>query len=128
LETWCVNVIVFCMDSNLCASIHLFKIDTPKNVNVYDSSGIYGLTCATCRFNFVGQTGRSLKQPYSEHTRYIQYNNPLLAYTNHILPHAHKFESMQNTRSLTHRVSKWCLMDIWEQFCNQKYNYKHILI
>jgi len=64
----------------------------------------------------------------SEHIRYIQYNNPLSAYTNHIILHTHKFDSMQNTMTLTHQASKWCLMEILEQFCNQKYNYKHILI
>ena len=45
----------------------LFKTETPKNLNVYNNSGIYGITCATFHLNYVDQTGQSLKQLYSEH-------------------------------------------------------------
>jgi hypothetical protein len=39
-----------------------FKIEISTNTNVYDTSGIYGLTCTTCHLNYMGQTGQSLKQ------------------------------------------------------------------
>ena len=42
----------------------------------YDQCGIYALTCVTCNKAYVGQTSRSLKQRYKEHTRYIKSNNP----------------------------------------------------
>ena len=68
-----------------------FKTGIPKNNNDNDNSGTYGLTCATCHLNYVGQTGRILKQRYSEQTRYILYNNPQSAYANHNLQHAHEY-------------------------------------
>jgi hypothetical protein len=74
--------------------------EIPNYNNIFDSSEICSLTCASCNLNYVGQTGRSLKQRYSEHTRYIRYNDSQLAYANHILQHAHEFESIHNTLSL----------------------------
>jgi hypothetical protein len=68
----------------------------------------------------MGQTGWSLKQPYFEHIRYIWYNNPQSAYTNHILQQAHKYEPIQNTMTLIHPASTGCLMDILEQFFIKK--------
>jgi len=45
---------------------NFFKIEISTNTNVYDTSEIYGLTCATCHLNYKGQIGQSLKQRYSE--------------------------------------------------------------
>jgi hypothetical protein len=61
------------------------------------------------------QTGRSLKQRYSDHIRYIRCNNPLSAYSNRILLQAHEFGSMQNNVTLIHRDSKGRLVDIWKK-------------
>ena len=46
----------------------------------YDRSGIYSLTCNTCKQLYVGQTSSSLRVRFQEHTRYIKYNNPQSAY------------------------------------------------
>ena len=43
--------------------------------------------------NTTGQSGRILKQRYSEHVRYIRYN-PQSPYANHIKKHAHKYEPL----------------------------------
>jgi hypothetical protein len=48
------------------------KTEIPQNNNVCDTSGIYDLPCATCPLSCVGQTGRNLQQPYSEHIRYTR--------------------------------------------------------
>jgi len=45
----------------------------PPNPN--DRSGIYSLTCNTCQQSYLGQTSRSLRLRFQEHTRYIKYNN-----------------------------------------------------
>jgi len=46
------------------------------------------------------KTGRSLKQRYSEHIRYIRCNKPRTAYASHILLPAHELGSVQNTMTL----------------------------
>jgi hypothetical protein len=38
----------------------------------------------------VGQTGRSIEIRHSEHIRYIKTNNPISAYTLHILKNRHE--------------------------------------
>ena len=65
--------------TNLCITFHatktiynFFKMEISTNTNLYDTSGIYGLTSATCHLNYLDQIGQSLKQRYSEHLWYIQ--------------------------------------------------------
>ena len=45
-----------------------------------DGSGSYSLTCHTCKQPYVGQTIRSPRLRFQEHTRYIRYSNMQLAY------------------------------------------------
>ena len=42
----------------------------------HERSGIYKLTCNTCKLSYIGQTNRTLQQQYKEHTWYIKYNDP----------------------------------------------------
>jgi hypothetical protein len=63
-----------------------------------------------------GQTGRNLKQRYSEYVRYIRYKDTQSAYANHIQQHTHThthtYGPLQNTKTLIHRASKRRLVDI----------------
>ena len=52
------------------------KPKTPSNTQVYNKSGIYKLTCKTCKLSYIGQTSWNLKQRYREHIRYIKNNDP----------------------------------------------------
>ena len=96
---------------------NVFKTGFPRTNNVYDTSGIYDLPCATCLINYVGQTGRTLKQPYSEHIRYVRYSNRHSACVSHILQHALQYGSVENTVTVINRDSKpkGRLMNILEQ-------------
>jgi len=55
----------------------------------YNRSGIYALTCKTCKQKYIGQTSRDLRQRYQEHMRYIRGNNPQSAFAQNILNHRH---------------------------------------
>jgi hypothetical protein len=52
------------------------KVRTDNTIDQYMKSGIYKLTCTTCKCSYVGQTGQNLKQRYLEHVRYIRNNDP----------------------------------------------------
>ena len=65
--------------------------NSPPPPTPYDRCGIYALICVTCNKAYVGQTSRSLKQSYKEHTRYIKSNNPQSAYVLHILKNLHDY-------------------------------------
>jgi hypothetical protein len=54
------------------------QLTRPKKTNntqIYNKSGIYKLTCKTCKQASIGQTSSNLKQQYQEHIRYIK-NDP----------------------------------------------------
>jgi hypothetical protein len=55
---------------------HLMKRKTNNTTPDHDKSSIYRLACNTCHKSYIGQTKRSLKLRYQEHTWYIKNNNP----------------------------------------------------
>jgi len=63
----------------------LTKPPNDHKIPPHNKLGIYELTCNSCNLSYVGQTSRSLKVRYKEHSRYIRYNNPQSAYAQHIL-------------------------------------------
>jgi len=62
------------LDMTFRATNTILNLRIPKSHrNKEDAnSGIYCLWCSTCQASYVGQTCRSLKQRYLEHTRYIK--------------------------------------------------------
>jgi hypothetical protein len=46
-----------------------------KNLD-YNISGIYKLTCNTCKMSYIGQTSTNLNQRYREHICYLRNNDP----------------------------------------------------
>jgi hypothetical protein len=62
----------------------LLKPKLNSNIQQYDKSGIYKLTCNMCYNSYIGQINISFKQRFQEHNRYIRHNVPQSAYTGHI--------------------------------------------
>jgi hypothetical protein len=62
--------------------------------HIFNNSGVYKLTCKTCKQVYVGQTSRNLKQHYQEHIPYIKNNNPQSAFAQHILNNQHKYDTI----------------------------------
>jgi hypothetical protein len=98
------------------------------NNSEYENSGIYSLRCVTCHLAYIGQTDRSLKIRYSEHSKYIRSNNPLSSYAQHVLQQQHGYHFIQKIMSLIHPASKGKRMDTLEQSQIQKYHQEHRLI
>jgi len=63
----------------------------------------------------VGQTSRSIRQRYKEHTRYIKNNNPLSAYALHILNNRHEYGHLEKTMSLLKPLNNTSLLTPYEQ-------------
>jgi hypothetical protein len=61
------------------------------NINTYEHSGIYKLTCQTCFQIYVGQTGRKLSTRCNEHIRSIRLNKDESAFATHILNKQHQY-------------------------------------
>jgi len=69
----------------------LMKPNTDNNTPYYNRSGIYKLTCNTCKLAYLGQTSRSLKLRFQEHIQYIRNNNPQPTYAQHIRHNQHEY-------------------------------------
>jgi len=65
---------------------------------------------------YVGQTSRTLKLRYQEHTRYIKNNDPKSAYALHILHNRHKYGPIYKTMTLLKPLSNTSLLTPNEQY------------
>ena len=81
-----------------------------------NSRGIYRLQCKTCNKSYVGQTGRTFGIRHLEHIRYIKINNPISAYTLHILNNRHECGSPEHTMQLLKACGKGKIRKCWESF------------
>ena len=82
----------------------------------HDRSGIYSLTCYTCKQSYVGQTSTSLRLRFQEHTRYIKCNNLQLPYAQLILHNQHEYGPMDKTMTLLKPLNNTSLLTTYEQF------------
>jgi hypothetical protein len=78
----------------------LTKLKTINQTPEHDKSGIYKLTCNTCHRSHIGQTSRSLKLGFQEHTRYIKHNDTQSVYALHVLNNKHEYGPISDTMSL----------------------------
>ena len=75
------------------------KLKIDSHIQEEDKSGIYELN-----MSYIGQLNRSLKQRYQEHIRYIEHNEPQLAYALHILNNKHEYGPINNTMTLLKHI------------------------
>jgi len=71
--------------------LQLTRPTTNTPIPPHANSGVYALTCNTCKQVYVGQTSQGVKLRYREHIHYIKNNNPQSAYTLHILQNRHEY-------------------------------------
>jgi len=94
----------------------LMKPNTDNNTAYYNRSGKYKLTCNTCKLAYVGQTSRSLKLCFQEHTRYARYNNPQSAYAQHILHNQHENGPIDHSMTILKPLNDTTLLTPYEQY------------
>jgi hypothetical protein len=94
----------------------------------YNRSGIYSLTCKTCKHRYIGQTSRELKQRYQEHMRYIKNNNPQLAFALHILNNRHEYGAIDEIMTLLKPIKHKQLLIPYEQYFIQTHHQQNKLI
>ena len=91
-------------------------------------SGIYEITCNTCRQKYVGQSGRDITTIYKEHIRYVRTNNSTSAYATHILDNRHEYGTAQDTLRLIQPCRKGQRMNSCENVYIQMYQQQGKLI
>ena len=118
------------MGSGFKSTNTLQQFTKPKIANStqeQDKSGIYKLTCNTCKMSYIRQTSRGLQQRYKEHIRYI-YSNRQSAYVLHILNNKHEYDPVSDTMTLLKHINKTTLLIPFEQLYIQSYNHQKQLI
>ena len=84
-------------------------------INNDDKSGIYELNCEECNSQYIGQTGRSIKERYKEHISHWKHNHPDKSqFAKHLLQHKHTI-SDNNQPKLLHTENKGRKLNILEQ-------------
>jgi len=78
-----------------------------------EGSGRLGIVQAAAG---LGQTSCRLKIHYQEHIRYIRSNNPLSAYTQHILHNQQEYGTMHNLMALLKPLNNPNMLTPYEQF------------
>ena len=96
--------------------LQLTRPTTNSPIPPHANSGVYALTCNTCKQVYVGQTSRSLKLHYQEHIRYIKNNNPQSAYVLHIPQNHHEYGPMNQTMHLLKSINSTSSLIPYERF------------
>jgi hypothetical protein len=104
------NVKVIFKSNNTIAQLTKLHTATMPSSTPHDMRDIYSLTCNTCKQVYVGQTSRTLKLRYQEHTHYIKNNDPQLAYAQHILHNRHEYGPIDKTITLRKPLSNDSLL------------------
>ena len=95
-----------------------------QNTQDHERSGVYKLTCNTCKLSYIGQTSRSLQQRYKEHSRYIKQTNPLQSYALHVLNNKHEYGTIDDTMTLLKHINRSTLLLPYEQLYIQTYHHQ----
>jgi hypothetical protein len=86
------------------------------NINTYEQSGIYKLTCQACFQIYIGQTGRKLCTRYNDHVRRIRLNKDESAVATHILNQQHQYGPISTIMEIVETAKKGNLMNRKEEF------------
>jgi hypothetical protein len=105
-------------------------IQTKRNnrTEKYNHSGIYALTCKTCKHKYIGQTRREFKRRYQEHIRYIKNNNPQSAFAQHILNNQHEYGTIDEIITSLKHIKHTPLLTPYEQYFIQTYHQQNKII
>jgi hypothetical protein len=90
----------------------------PKNqkTDKYALSGVYKLTCPDCKKACMGQTGRSFSTHYNEHKYAFQNNSYTSKFAQHLIEHAHSFDTIHNSMQVLQYHKKSAHLNTIEQY------------
>ena len=80
---------------------HTLSKHTHKAQNKFDLPGVYKLNCLNCNKFYIGQTGRSFKQRYIEHTEAL-HTTTESTFANHLIEANHTYKNIDNNMNILH--------------------------
>jgi len=106
------NVNITFSTNNTINNLLRARLHTTKDK--YDNSGIYQLTCPTCRKKYIGQTDSSFTTRFREHFRDIKHENRKFSFAHHLLDNGHSIGPIEDIMETIHVINKGKMMDILE--------------
>jgi hypothetical protein len=91
-------------------------LNEKQEIDSYERSRIYKITCQSCHKVYISQTGRNLTTRYKEHIRNIRSNKDESAFTQHILNKRHQYGPMTEIMEMVKHAKKGNLMNLKENF------------
>ena len=85
----------------------------PKAHNKFDLPGLYKLNCSNFSKFYIGQTGRSFKQRYIEHTKPL-HTATESKFANHLIEANHTYKNIDNNMNILHVHTKGRKLDTLE--------------
>jgi hypothetical protein len=101
--------IAFCASNTML----MHKDQIPDN---YTQSGVYKLTCPDCKKAHVAQTGRSFAVWFNERKDALRNNNYTSKFSQHLIEHAHSFDTILNNMQVLQHQSKGAHLNTNERF------------
>ena len=101
----------------------------PKAQNKFDLPGVYKLNCSNCNKFYIGQTGRSFKNRYIEHTKAL-HSTTESTFVNHHIEANHTYKNIDNNMNTLHVHTEGRKLDTLEQleiYKHMKTNKNNIL-
>jgi hypothetical protein len=99
------------------------KPKTLNNNQDYNMSGIYRLTCNTCKMSYIQQTIRNLNQRYREHIHYIRNNDPPICLRTAYITNFTEYGSITDTMSLLKPIHKTSMLIPYKQLFIQTFHH-----
>ena len=86
------------------------------SANYEEKSGVYKINCSSCSSYYIGQTGRTFIERFSEHTPTNFTNIKNSHFAQHLVNEGHNYTNFNANLKPMHFCKKGTLMDAWEEF------------
>lgn len=80
----------------------LLSVQHNHKQNKYEKSGVYQLTCPTCKKKYIGQTGRLFHVKFREYFQEYKYANNKSKFAQHYLEEGHSFGPIDDIMDTIH--------------------------
>jgi hypothetical protein len=93
-----------------------------RNTDMYEKSGVCGLTCQACKRRYVGQTGRPFHVRFKEHAQDYKPRTKKSYFAKHLLECDHPFHPIEETMDIIHTTEKGRMLNVIETVINNQLN------
>jgi hypothetical protein len=87
-----------------------------RNSDIYERSGVYGLTCQAFKRRYIGQTERPFHVRFKEHAQDCKQRTKKSYFAKHLLEHDHPFRPIEKTMHFIHTTETGRMLNVIEKY------------